>query len=149
MFFSTFADPVMDSERDYQIHSLFPLTTDSSDFDSTSIARRLVVSQPPRHTMYGRRGGLNDAEELNRLERAEERAVERRAYIYREKLFAKVRTSCRSFQPPSNLIINLISAIEFEAHRLQQIHWIQTGYTTILYEPCVQSARPAICPPRS
>lgn len=83
------------SERDFQIHHLFPLVTES-DFNSTSIARRLVAPQLPRYTMYGRQGGLNEEQEASRLERAAERAIERRAYIYREKLFAKVSPSLDS-----------------------------------------------------
>lgn len=98
------------SNKDYQIHHLLPLpSTASSDgylfappLPSSSSAR--LPPLPPRHALYGRNN--NAIDDATWRERAEERAIERRAYIYREKLFAKhiasnIYTKFKPFTPQS------------------------------------------------
>ena len=65
---------------------------------SSSTARAGRPAQPPRHALYGRDGlragtsgggGQGLLDEPTRLERATERALERRRYVYKQGLFAK------------------------------------------------------------
>ncbi|GAA5983122.1 hypothetical protein JCM11641_004920 [Rhodosporidiobolus odoratus] len=87
------------SAKDYQTHYLLPLSsltsTSPSDYLPPRGTRRPQIQQPlPRHALYGRNrhssaARLNEADETTWREREEERALERRRYIYREGLFAK------------------------------------------------------------
>ncbi|GAA6031825.1 hypothetical protein JCM8097_002009 [Rhodosporidiobolus ruineniae] len=101
------------SSKDYQNHYLLPLSALQSSAPSDQFLpprgnRRPQVNVPlPRHALYGRNrhssaARLNNGEdESTWRERAEERALERRKYIYREGLYAKHVASNRytGFKP--------------------------------------------------
>ncbi|GAA5858532.1 hypothetical protein JCM8547_007348 [Rhodosporidiobolus lusitaniae] len=100
------------SSKDYQIHYLLPLstlnsTTTSTDFLLPNRSRRPTVNPTlPRHALYGRNryhsaNRINNEDETTWREREEERALERRRYIYREGLYAKHVASNRytGFKP--------------------------------------------------
>lgn len=91
------------SDKDYQTLHLHPLVSPSS-----TIPRAQPNPSTPRHALYGRRPGGGD--EATWRERQEDRAIERRAYIYREGLFAKHIASNRytGFRPftPQSFVSN-------------------------------------------
>ena len=115
------------SAKDYQTHYLLPLhsviaaTASSSEFVATfpprggSVVRSrtgTATMNPtlPRHALYGRSSRISRFSSSNRVderdeatwrEREEERALERRRYIYREGLYAKHVASNRytGFKP--------------------------------------------------
>ncbi|BGP14391.1 hypothetical protein JCM10213_004513 [Rhodosporidiobolus nylandii] len=99
------------SAKDYQTHYLLPLsslTSSASDLLPPRGNRRPAVQQAlPRHALYGR-NRYSSSQRLNEgyddttwREREEERALERRRYIYREGLYAKHVASNRytGFKP--------------------------------------------------
>ncbi|GAA5833976.1 hypothetical protein JCM11251_003579 [Rhodosporidiobolus azoricus] len=96
------------STKDYQIHHLLPLSALASDGPLPPRAGRRSTIHPalPRHALYGRNrhssaSRLNDLDETTWREREEERALERRKYIYKEGLYAKHVASNRytGFKP--------------------------------------------------
>ncbi|KAK4053494.1 hypothetical protein OIV83_001661 [Microbotryomycetes sp. JL201] len=98
------------SPTDYAIHYLHTLTTASSSASddyahafasSSNRARGQVPLSLPRHALYGRRQLKRQEDDATWRERKEERALERRRYIYREGLYAKHVASNRftGFKP--------------------------------------------------
>ncbi|GAA5887374.1 hypothetical protein JCM6882_002510 [Rhodosporidiobolus microsporus] len=96
------------SAKDYQIHHLLPLSALASDGPLPPRGNRRSTINPtlPRHALYGRNrfssaSRLNDIDETTWREREEERALERRKYIYKEGLYAKHVASNRytGFKP--------------------------------------------------
>ncbi|BGP23306.1 hypothetical protein JCM10295v2_002201 [Rhodotorula toruloides] len=100
------------SSKDYQTHYLLPLHTIASSSSADDLlpargSRRPAVNPTlPRHALYGRNryssaARLNDLDETTWREREEERALERRRFIYREGLYAKHVASNRytGFKP--------------------------------------------------
>ncbi|GAA5976830.1 hypothetical protein JCM10908_005644 [Rhodotorula pacifica] len=106
------------SAKDYQIHYLLPLHSVTGPADlvaaaggsSTSHASRArprsAYPTLPRHALYGRSrfsssARVDERDETTWREREEERALERRRYIYREGLYAKHVASNRytGFKP--------------------------------------------------
>ncbi|BGP60864.1 hypothetical protein NBRC10512v2_002176 [Rhodotorula toruloides] len=101
------------SSKDYQTHYLLPLhaiastSSAADDLLPPRGARRPAVNPTlPRHALYGRNryssaARLNNLDETTWREREEERALERRRFIYREGLYAKHVASNRytGFKP--------------------------------------------------
>lgn len=105
------------STKDYQIHYLLPLHTIASTTATTTAEfgiaapgrarpRHAVNPTLPRHALYGRSrysssARVDERDESTWREREEERALERRRYIYREGLYAKHVASNRytGFKP--------------------------------------------------
>ncbi|BGP68904.1 RING-type domain-containing protein [Rhodotorula toruloides] len=101
------------SSKDYQTHYLLPLhaiasTSSAADdlLPPRGTRRPAVNPTLPRHALYGRNrysseARLNNLDETTWREREEERALERRRFIYREGLYAKHVASNRytGFKP--------------------------------------------------
>ncbi|BGP30621.1 hypothetical protein JCM10296v2_002377 [Rhodotorula toruloides] len=101
------------SSKDYQTHYLLPLhaiasTSSAADDLLPPRSTRRPAANPtlPRHALYGRNryssaARLNNLDETTWREREEERALERRRFIYREGLYAKHVASNRytGFKP--------------------------------------------------
>ncbi|GJN87264.1 hypothetical protein Rhopal_000212-T1 [Rhodotorula paludigena] len=137
------------SASDYQIHYLLPLhalsasTSSSLDYLPPRGNRRPRVNPTlPRHALYGRNrfsssARLNNEDETTWRERQEQRALERRRYIYREDLYAKHVASNRytGFKPfsPQTFVNNAdlkAKVIKFIRRELQVFPTVDIAFLT-------------------
>ncbi|GAA5998305.1 uncharacterized protein JCM10292_001110 [Rhodotorula paludigena] len=137
------------SASDYQIHYLLPLhalsasTSSSLDYLPPRGNRRPRLNPTlPRHALYGRNrfsssARLNNEDETTWRERQEQRALERRRYIYREDLYAKHVASNRytGFKPfsPQTFVNNAdlkAKVIKFIRRELQVFPTVDIAFLT-------------------
>ncbi|GAA5823083.1 hypothetical protein JCM3770_007090 [Rhodotorula araucariae] len=139
------------SPKDYQVHYLLPLhaiastSTAASDLLPPRGNRPRIHQALPRHALYGHShhnryssaARRNNEDETTWRERQEERALERRRYIYREGLYAKHVASNRytGFKPfsPQTFATNAdlkAKVIKFIRRELQVFPAVDVAFLT-------------------
>ncbi|KAM0788537.1 hypothetical protein ACM66B_001665 [Microbotryomycetes sp. NB124-2] len=146
------------SPTDYAIYYLHTLTTTASSSASEDYAHAFASSSShyhhhphvptslPRYALYGRRHSKLQEDDATWRERKEERALERRRYIYREGLYAKHVASNRftGFKPftPQQFASNpdlKARVIKFVRRELQVFPNVDVTFlTTYLVSICSQ-----------
>ncbi|KAK4050916.1 hypothetical protein OIO90_004892 [Microbotryomycetes sp. JL221] len=141
------------STTDYSIFYLHRMTTSAADdyaqaFDRPTTSSGIVHSTLPRHALYGRRTSSKQSTTTNEddIVKREERALERRRYIYREGLYAKHVASNRftGFKPftPQQFANNpelKAKVIKFVRRELQVFPNVDVSFlTTYIVSICSQ-----------